>query len=108
MYRVRATLSCQRAIESAGGFDRYIYHTPEENLRSTLAERRMNELVAQYPSIEPPQLNKGNIAKETDCEVMLKENAVVYRQSYIWVLASGYCGAYFYILTLAPRSFHSV
>ena len=28
--RVRATLGTQRAIEHAGGFDRYIYYTPEE------------------------------------------------------------------------------
>ena len=59
--RVRATLSCQRAIENAGGFDRYIYYTPEENLRSPLAitlKRRMNALVAKYPTVEPPPLDK--------------------------------------------------
>ena len=60
---MRVTLSCQRAIENAGGFDRYIYYTPEENLRSPLAvtlKRRMNALVAKYPSIEPPPLDKRN------------------------------------------------
>ncbi len=60
---VRATLGLQRAIETAGGFDRYIYYTPEEELRSTLAvslKQRMNRLVEQYPAIEPPPLDKRN------------------------------------------------
>ena len=47
---VRATLGTQRAIDRAGGFDRFIYYTPEENMKSTLAislKRRMNDLVTR-------------------------------------------------------------
>ena len=47
---VRATLGTQRAIDRAGGFDRFIYYTPEEKLKSTLAislKRRMNDLVTR-------------------------------------------------------------
>ena len=31
--RLRVTLKVQRAIRDAGGFDRYIYYTPDEDLR---------------------------------------------------------------------------
>ena len=61
--RVRATLGVQRKIERVGGFDRYIYYSPEEELKSQLAvvlRRRMRELVAKHPSIEPPPLDKRN------------------------------------------------
>ena len=60
---MRVTLSCQRAIVKAGGFDRYIYYTPDENLRSPLAitlKRRMQAIVAKYPAVEPPPLDKRN------------------------------------------------
>ena len=60
---IRVTLGVQRAIERAGGFDRYIYYTPEDELRSKLAvslKQRMNRLVAKYPSVEPPPLDKRN------------------------------------------------
>ena len=58
---MRVTLSTQRAIETAGGFDRFVYYTAESNLKSILAktlQRRMKALVAKYPSIEPPPLDK--------------------------------------------------
>ncbi len=61
--RVRATLGLQRKIERLGGFDRYIYYSPEEELESRLAlvlRRRMQELVAKHPSVEPPPLDKRN------------------------------------------------
>lgn len=61
--KVRATLGVQRKIERVGGFDRYIYYSPEEELKSQLAvvlRRRMKELVAKHPSIEPPPLDKRN------------------------------------------------
>lgn len=60
---MRVTLSCQRAIVKAGGFDRYIYYTPDEDLRSPLAitlKRRMQALVTKYPAVEPPPLDKRN------------------------------------------------
>lgn len=60
---MRATLGLQRKIERVGGFDRYIYYSPESELKSQLAlvlRRRMNELVAKHPSIEPPPLDKRN------------------------------------------------
>ena len=60
---MRVTLSCQRAIEKSGGFDRYIYYTPEENLRSSLAitlKRRMQALVAKHPTVEPLPLDRRN------------------------------------------------
>jgi len=47
---VRVTLGTQRAIDRAGGFDRFIYYTPEDELKSPLAislKRRMNALVAR-------------------------------------------------------------
>jgi len=31
-FKVRATLGLQREIDRVGGFDRYIYYTPEEKL----------------------------------------------------------------------------
>ena len=46
-----------------GGFDRYIYYTPEEEFKSQLAtvlRQRMKGLVAKYPSVEPPPLDKRN------------------------------------------------
>ena len=61
--RIRVTLSCQRAIDKAGGFDRYVYYTPENDLRSPLAitlKRRMQAVIAKYPAIEPPPLDKRN------------------------------------------------
>ena len=61
--RVRATLGLQRKIERLGGFDRYIYYSPEEELESRLAlvlRRRMKDLVAKHPSVEPPPLDKRN------------------------------------------------
>lgn len=60
---MRVTLSCQRAIVKAGGFDRYIYYTADEDLRSPLAitlKRRMQAIVAKYPTVEPPPLDKRN------------------------------------------------
>ena len=60
---MRVTIGIQKTIERAGGFDRYIYYTPEEQLRSTLAislKQRMNALVAKHPAIEPPPLDKRN------------------------------------------------
>ena len=47
---MRVTLGTQRAIDRAGGFDRFIYYTPEDELKSPLAislKRRMNALVAR-------------------------------------------------------------
>ena len=32
-FRLRVTLGTQKDITKAGGFDRYIYYTPEEELR---------------------------------------------------------------------------
>ena len=59
--RLRVTLATKRAIENIGGFDRYIYYTPEEQLKSIVAlslRRRMQTLVAKHPSVEPPPLDK--------------------------------------------------
>ena len=61
--RLRVTLATQTLIDRAGGFDRYIYYTPEEELRSELArtlKHRMNVLVAKHPAVEPPRLDKRN------------------------------------------------
>ncbi len=61
--RVRATLGLQRKIERLGGFDRYIYYSPPEDLQSRLAivlRRRMTDLVAKHPSAQPPPLDKRN------------------------------------------------
>lgn len=61
--RLRVTLATQRLINRVGGFDRYIYYTPEEELRSPLArtlKHRMNDLVAKHPAVEPPRLDKRN------------------------------------------------
>lgn len=62
-FHLRVTRGTQRAIEIAGGFDRYIYYTPEAEFKSVLAvslKRRMDALVAKHPSIEPPPLDKRN------------------------------------------------
>lgn len=61
--RVRATLGLQRKIQRVGGFDRYIYYTPEEEFKSQLAkilQKRMKMLTTKYPSVEPPPLDKRN------------------------------------------------
>jgi hypothetical protein len=59
--RLRVTTGVQRTIRGAGGFDRYIYYTPDEELRSDLAltlKRRMEYLVSRHPTIQPPPLDK--------------------------------------------------
>ena len=61
--RVRVTNSAKRTIADAGGFDRYIYYTPEEDFKSKLGvvlQRRMRFLVERHPNVAPPPLDKRN------------------------------------------------
>ena len=52
-FRLRVTLGLQRTIRAAGGFDRYIYYTPDEELRCVcvcVCVRGLRELYS--PTIE--------------------------------------------------------
>ncbi len=60
---VRATLGLQRKIDHQGGFDRYIFYSPPEELKSRLAQvlkQRMTDIVAKYPRARPPPFDKRN------------------------------------------------
>ena len=60
--RLRVTTAAMRWIDKAGGFDSYIYHTPDRKLASELGmalKRRMHEKVAQSEGqLQPPPLVK--------------------------------------------------
>ena len=44
--RIRLTTAAMRCIDKAGGFDAYIYHTPQKKLQSTLGMALKNRMVA--------------------------------------------------------------
>ena len=55
--KLRVTTAAMRCIDKAGGFDSYIYHTPEHKLDSRLGialKRRMQAIVDKYPDVDPP------------------------------------------------------
>ena len=53
---IRLTTAAMRWIDKAGGFDSYIYHTPEKNLQSKLGmalKTRMKEVIEKF-NLTPP------------------------------------------------------
>lgn len=60
--RLRVTTSAMRCIDKAGGFDSYIYHTPDHKLDSRLGvalKQRMHAIVEKYPSVDlPPRVKR--------------------------------------------------
>ena len=59
--QLRVTCAAMRCIDKAGGFDSYIYHTPDKKLGSKLGsalKQRMFAIVKKYPEIQPPPLVK--------------------------------------------------
>ncbi|KAL5502605.1 hypothetical protein EMCRGX_G009406 [Ephydatia muelleri] len=59
--RLRLTTSAMRCIDKAGGFDGYIYNTPDKKLASKLGvslKRRMHAIVAGNPNVQPPEFVK--------------------------------------------------
>ena len=55
--KLRVTTAAMRCIDKAGGFDSYIYHTPEHKLDSRLGialKRRIQAIVDKYPDVDPP------------------------------------------------------
>ena len=55
--KLRATTAAMRCIDKAGGFDSYIYHTPDHKLDSKLGvvlKQRMHAIVDTYPDVHPP------------------------------------------------------
>ena len=59
--QLRMTCAAMRCIDKAGGFDSYIYHTPDKKLGSRLGsalKQRMIAIVKKYPNINPPPLVK--------------------------------------------------
>ena len=53
---IRLTTAAMRCIDKAGGFDAYIYHTPEKKLQSKLGmalKQRMKEVVEKF-ELTPP------------------------------------------------------
>ena len=58
--RLRMTTAAMRWIDKAGGFDSYIYHTPEHKLASELGvalKKRMHAIVQNHPdNVAPPPL----------------------------------------------------
>ena len=54
---IRLTTAAMRCIDKAGGFDGYIYHTPEKKLQSRLGmalKQRMREVVKKF-GLKPPE-----------------------------------------------------
>jgi large subunit ribosomal protein L28 len=54
---IEMTTFVMRWIDKAGGFDAYIYHTPDRKLASKFGsdlKRRMMEAVATDPELKPP------------------------------------------------------
>ena len=59
--QLRVTAAAMRWIDKAGGFDGYVYHTPDHKLASKLGvalKRRMHKTVKCNPDISPPPLVK--------------------------------------------------
>ena len=58
--KLRMTTAAMRWIDKAGGFDNYIYHTPEKKLASELGmalKKRMHAIVRNHPdNVAPPPL----------------------------------------------------
>ena len=55
--KFRVTTAAMRCIDKAGGFDSYIYHTPDHKLNSRLGvalKQRMHAIVKKYPDVDPP------------------------------------------------------
>ena len=55
---IRLTTAAMRWIDKAGGFDAYIYHTPEKKLQSMLGmalKRRMQEVIEKFDLTPPPK-----------------------------------------------------
>ena len=55
--KLRVTTAAMRCIDKAGGFDAYIYHTPDHKLDSRLGvalKRRMQAIVQKYPDVDVP------------------------------------------------------
>lgn len=53
---IRLTTAAMRCIDKAGGFDAYIYHTPEKKLQSKLGmalKRRMEDVVSKFDLVPP-------------------------------------------------------
>lgn len=59
--KLRVTTAAMRCIDKAGGFDSYIYHTPDHKLNSRLGiaiKRRMHAIVSKYRDVDPPVRTK--------------------------------------------------
>ena len=56
--KLRMTTAAMRWIDKAGGFDSYIYHTPDRKLASQLGvdlKKRMRAIVKNHPdNVAPP------------------------------------------------------
>ena len=58
---LRVTTAAMRCIDKAGGFDAYIYHTPEAKLNSKLGmalKQRLFAVLQNHPEIEAPRKAK--------------------------------------------------
>ena len=59
--QLRVTTAAMRWMDKAGGFDSYIYHTPDKKLASELGvalKHRMHEMVYKDPQKSAPPLVK--------------------------------------------------
>ena len=55
--KLRVTTAAMRCIDKAGGFDSYIYHTPDHKLDSRLGvalKKRMHAIVNNHLDMDPP------------------------------------------------------
>lgn len=55
---IRLTTAAMRCIDKAGGFDAYIYHTPEKKLQSMLGmalKRRLKDVIDKFGLTPPPK-----------------------------------------------------
>ena len=59
MVNIKLTTAAMRCIDKAGGFDSYIYHTPEKKLQSKLGmalKQRMRDVVQKFDLARPDKV----------------------------------------------------
>ena len=68
--KLRMTTAAMRWIDKAGGFDSYIYHTPDRKLASDLGialKKRMHAIVQNHPdNVAPPPRVRRIQRRHTD------------------------------------------
>lgn len=74
---LRVTTAAMRWIDKAGGFDNYIYHTPEKKLSSELGmalKKRMHAIVRNHPDNVAPPTRVRRIQRRPKSETGVEEH----------------------------------